>query len=208
MNRTDISHPTEVGSKQGDDSRPEAEIDIEKQCAVPLPSGAQCARGLNCKRHGTSAKRAVTGRSAPFDQLLATYQRDIQARSPACRGVQPGIRTLQCRTCGQSRDEHKALEFELYPQDDFDQEIIFDKEIIFDQKVFFDQEIVLHREEYCKDNFEDRGQGPDHEGSVDIHLLVQEAHFNIELQEDLLVVSHQAQHCRQGCDLFFEDLKQ
>lgn len=77
MNCTDTSQPIQVDSRQGSDSRPEAEVNIEKQCAVPLPGGAQCARGLNCKRHGFSAKRAVPGRSAPFDQLLAIYQRDM-----------------------------------------------------------------------------------------------------------------------------------
>lgn len=74
MNCTDTRDTAKVESRQGNSSRPEAEINIDEQCAVPLPSGAQCARGLNCKRHGMSAKRAVPGRSAPFDQLLAIYQ--------------------------------------------------------------------------------------------------------------------------------------
>lgn len=49
-------------------------IDVETQCGVPLPNGGFCARSLACKRHSMASKRAVTGRSAPYDQLLAQYQ--------------------------------------------------------------------------------------------------------------------------------------
>ncbi|KAG9652753.1 hypothetical protein KCU98_g7685, partial [Aureobasidium melanogenum] len=76
MNSADTRHTAEVDSEQREGSRHEAGIDIEKQCAVPLPNGAQCARGLTCKRHGMGAKRTVPGRGAPFDQLLATYLGD------------------------------------------------------------------------------------------------------------------------------------
>ncbi|KAG9670203.1 hypothetical protein KCU99_g469, partial [Aureobasidium melanogenum] len=76
MNSSIPRQTAEVDLAQREGSRPEARINIEKQCAVPLPNGARCARGLTCKRHSMSAKRAVPGRSAPFDQLLATYQRD------------------------------------------------------------------------------------------------------------------------------------
>ncbi|KAJ9639413.1 Sister chromatid cohesion protein pds5 [Coniosporium tulheliwenetii] len=52
-----------------------ASVDVETQCAVPLPNGARCTRDLTCPRHSLSAKRAVPGRSAPFDQLLAQSQK-------------------------------------------------------------------------------------------------------------------------------------
>lgn len=51
-------------------------IDIEIQCAVTLKSGNQCSRSLNCKAHSMSAKRAVPGRSAPFDALLRANEND------------------------------------------------------------------------------------------------------------------------------------
>ncbi|KAH0155265.1 hypothetical protein KCU67_g8779, partial [Aureobasidium melanogenum] len=76
MNSSSTGHAAVTDLDQGKGSSHEAKIDVEKQCAVSLPNGARCARGLTCKRHGMSAKRAVPGRSAPFDQLLATYQRD------------------------------------------------------------------------------------------------------------------------------------
>jgi SAGA-associated factor 73 len=76
MDSTDTSNNLEVDSEQTRVLRPKAPVDIEKQCGVALPSGDQCARSLTCKRHGWSAKRAVPGRSAPFDQLLADRQRE------------------------------------------------------------------------------------------------------------------------------------
>jgi SAGA-associated factor 73 len=55
-------------------------VDVEKQCGVLLPNGAQCARSLTCKSHSMGAKRAVPGRSLPYDMLLANYQKKNQAR--------------------------------------------------------------------------------------------------------------------------------
>lgn len=55
-------------------------VDVEKQCGVPLPMGGFCARSLTCKTHSMGAKRAVPGRSAPYDVLLQQYQKRNQAR--------------------------------------------------------------------------------------------------------------------------------
>lgn len=60
--------------------RPKAPVDVEKQCGVELPQGGQCARSLTCKSHSMGAKRAVPGRSAPYDKLLTDYQRKNQAK--------------------------------------------------------------------------------------------------------------------------------
>lgn len=57
-----------------------APVDVETQCGVILPNGAKCARSLTCKSHSMGAKRAVPGRSAKYDVLLAAYQRKNQAR--------------------------------------------------------------------------------------------------------------------------------
>ncbi|KAK1704200.1 SCA7, zinc-binding domain-containing protein, partial [Colletotrichum lupini] len=51
----------------------ESSIDVERQCGVPLPEGRRCGGSLTCKRHSMSSKRAVAGRSAPYDQLLVTF---------------------------------------------------------------------------------------------------------------------------------------
>ena len=55
-------------------------VDVERQCGVLLPNGQQCARSLTCKSHSMGAKRAVPGRSKPYDLLLAAYQKQNQAK--------------------------------------------------------------------------------------------------------------------------------
>lgn len=60
--------------------RPKGPVDVEKQCGVPLPQGGMCARSLTCKSHSMGSKRAVTGRSQPYDILLAQYQKKNHAK--------------------------------------------------------------------------------------------------------------------------------
>ncbi|KAF2228903.1 SCA7-domain-containing protein [Viridothelium virens] len=71
--------------KKKDEPKPKAPktkgpVDVEKQCGVTLPNGAQCARSLTCKSHSMGAKRAVPGRSLPYDMLLQQYQKKNQAK--------------------------------------------------------------------------------------------------------------------------------
>lgn len=49
-------------------------VDVETNCGVWLDTGSQCARSLACKAHSMKSKRAVPGRSAPYDQLLLAHQ--------------------------------------------------------------------------------------------------------------------------------------
>ena len=57
-------------------------MDVEKQCGVYDPEkGTMCARSLTCKSHSMSAKRAVPGRSQPYDTLLSQWQRKNQAKT-------------------------------------------------------------------------------------------------------------------------------
>lgn len=60
--------------------KPKGPVDVEKQCGVVLPNGGYCARSLTCKSHSMGAKRAVPGRSMPYDFLLAQYQKKNQAK--------------------------------------------------------------------------------------------------------------------------------
>lgn len=55
-------------------------VDVEKQCGVALADGGFCARSLTCKTHSMGAKRAVPGRSAAYDVLLAAYQHKNQVK--------------------------------------------------------------------------------------------------------------------------------
>ncbi|CAN8097073.1 unnamed protein product [Discula destructiva] len=61
-------------------TKPKGPVDVERQCGVMLPNGQPCARSLTCKSHSMGAKRAVAGRSLPYDMLLAAYQKKNQAR--------------------------------------------------------------------------------------------------------------------------------
>lgn len=60
--------------------KPRGPVDVERQCGVILPNGQPCARSLTCKSHSMGAKRAVAGRSLPYDMLLAAYQKKNQAK--------------------------------------------------------------------------------------------------------------------------------
>jgi SAGA-associated factor 73 len=66
--------------KQAKTAKPKGPVDVEKQCGVVLANGAMCARSLTCKSHSMGAKRAVPGRSMPYDVLLAQYQKKSHAR--------------------------------------------------------------------------------------------------------------------------------
>ncbi|KXX73905.1 SAGA-associated factor 73 [Madurella mycetomatis] len=61
-------------------AKPKGPVDVERQCGVMLPNGQPCARSLTCKSHSMSAKRAVPGRSLPYDMLLMAYQKKNQAK--------------------------------------------------------------------------------------------------------------------------------
>ena len=60
--------------------KPKGPVNVELQCGVMLPNGGFCARSLTCKSHSMGAKRSVPGRSLPYDQLLALYQKRSQAK--------------------------------------------------------------------------------------------------------------------------------
>jgi hypothetical protein len=68
-------------------SKPKGPVDVEKQCGVTLPNGAQCARSLTCKSHSMGAKRSVPGRTLPYDMLLQQYQKKNQARQQSTHAV-------------------------------------------------------------------------------------------------------------------------
>ncbi|KAL9098302.1 MAG: hypothetical protein Q9187_009683, partial [Circinaria calcarea] len=70
----------ELHASQPKIPKPKGPVDVEKQCGVALPNGAFCARSLTCKSHSMGAKRAVPGRSLPYDMLLTAYQKKNQAK--------------------------------------------------------------------------------------------------------------------------------
>jgi SAGA-associated factor 73 len=50
-------------------------VDYDKQCGVINDKNLPCSRSLTCKSHSMGAKRAVQGRSKPYDELLLEWNR-------------------------------------------------------------------------------------------------------------------------------------
>lgn len=50
-------------------------VDLDKQCGVINDKNLPCSRSLTCKSHSMGAKRAVQGRSRPYDELLLDWNR-------------------------------------------------------------------------------------------------------------------------------------
>ncbi|KAI8099035.1 SCA7, zinc-binding domain-containing protein [Halteromyces radiatus] len=62
-------------------TKQKAPLDLDKQCGViQQPNGLPCTRSLTCKSHSMGAKRAVAGRSQPYDVLLQAYQKKAIGR--------------------------------------------------------------------------------------------------------------------------------
>lgn len=60
--------------------------DPELHCGVVVDGTGPCTRSLTCKSHQVSLRRAVPGRSKPFDQLLAE-RREANQRKPTGKTV-------------------------------------------------------------------------------------------------------------------------
>lgn len=71
-----------AGPKTAKVAKPKGPVNVELQCGVQLDpeKGGFCARSLTCKSHSMGLKRAVPGRSLPYDQLLANYQKKNHAK--------------------------------------------------------------------------------------------------------------------------------
>ncbi|KAE8449891.1 hypothetical protein EG329_007368 [Mollisiaceae sp. DMI_Dod_QoI] len=55
-------------------------INLKRQCGVIKKDGHPCTRTLECTAHSIGEKRAVPGRSLPFDMLRAEYQQELQTK--------------------------------------------------------------------------------------------------------------------------------
>lgn len=64
-------------------------LDFDRHCGVINDKGLPCSRSLTCKTHTVGAKRAVLGRSRPFDELHLEWQRkhNPNFKEPARRDV-------------------------------------------------------------------------------------------------------------------------
>ncbi|WVQ83633.1 hypothetical protein IAT38_005774 [Cryptococcus sp. DSM 104549] len=57
-------------------ARANCPINLDRQCGVINDKLTPCARSLTCKTHTVGAKRAVEGRSRPYDELYLEWQRE------------------------------------------------------------------------------------------------------------------------------------
>lgn len=90
-------------------------IDFDKQCGVKLPEGGYCARSLTCKSHSMGDKRAVDGRTEPFDTLLAEYHRKHQTKIGAAaekRAKQQELQKIQKQIQKEQREQKKLAQKE------------------------------------------------------------------------------------------------
>jgi SAGA-associated factor 73 len=56
-------------------ARKKGPTDVDTQCGVINDKSLPCSRSLTCKSHSMGAKRAVQGRSRPYDELLLDWQK-------------------------------------------------------------------------------------------------------------------------------------
>ncbi|KAJ7583409.1 SCA7, zinc-binding domain-containing protein [Mycena floridula] len=62
-------------ASKGGKGRIKGPVDFDRHCGVINDKGLECSRSLTCKSHSMGAKRAVLGRSRPYDDLLLDWQR-------------------------------------------------------------------------------------------------------------------------------------
>lgn len=87
--------------------------DLDIKCSVLLESGRPCGRNLGCNRHKLPQKRAVAGRSKPFDELREEQRRVMPEHTPGGkrRGRPPKATTEEVRSeSSQQRMEPSGVE--------------------------------------------------------------------------------------------------
>ncbi|KAF9226525.1 SCA7-domain-containing protein [Gyrodon lividus] len=73
----EVDDPSEPSKKKTKltKGRTKGPVDYDRQCGVINDKGLPCSRSLTCKAHSMGAKRAVQGRSKPYDELLLEWNR-------------------------------------------------------------------------------------------------------------------------------------
>ncbi|KIO12910.1 hypothetical protein M404DRAFT_701035 [Pisolithus tinctorius Marx 270] len=73
----EVDDPSEPSKKKAKvtKGRTKGPVDYDKQCGVINDKGLPCSRSLTCKAHSMGAKRAVQGRSKPYDELHLEWNR-------------------------------------------------------------------------------------------------------------------------------------
>ncbi|EGF78163.1 hypothetical protein BATDEDRAFT_26922 [Batrachochytrium dendrobatidis JAM81] len=69
-----LKTPKAESSKESTKKVKGGPINLDLQCGVMHDNGLPCARSITCKIHSVSLKRAVAGRTHPYDSLYQEYQ--------------------------------------------------------------------------------------------------------------------------------------
>ncbi|CEP62456.1 deubiquitination module subunit SGF73 LALA0_S05e06062g [Lachancea lanzarotensis] len=94
-------------------------IDFDKQCGVELAEGGYCGRSLTCKSHSVGTKRAVEGRSQPFDVLLSQYQKKNQLKTNTNSKQKTKTAAQQPQSQqGQNSDINDGFPVEVSPEEE------------------------------------------------------------------------------------------
>nr|CAG8435479.1 4012_t:CDS:2 [Entrophospora candida]CAG8475558.1 5699_t:CDS:2 [Entrophospora candida] len=108
VEHTEQTTTTNTNKKRKKLTASDGPIDLDKQCGVLMPpSNSPCTRSLTCKSHSMHLKRSVNGRSAPYDQLLASYQKKSIGR-PQTGGKQENAKK-DGRTEIQEKEEDTVI---------------------------------------------------------------------------------------------------
>ncbi|KAI8047085.1 SCA7, zinc-binding domain-containing protein [Gilbertella persicaria] len=114
----------EKKSKQKAIPKKKAPLDLDRQCGVLIPpNNHPCTRSLTCKIHSMGAKRAVEGRSQPFNDLLAAYQKKGIGRPQV-----PGNDPLKSKSIPDKKNMHKS-ESKEHDDDEEEEEDEVDEEV-------------------------------------------------------------------------------
>lgn len=71
MSFRDRTHSPPAGPTTDDDTGVVWRIDLDTQCAVLESTAIPCPKPINCPLHTSEARRAVKGRTKPFEMLLS-----------------------------------------------------------------------------------------------------------------------------------------
>ncbi|GAA5891645.1 hypothetical protein JCM6882_006155 [Rhodosporidiobolus microsporus] len=77
------------GTPAPSDKKNKRVVDLDRQCGVINEMGLPCLRSLTCKTHNMTAKRAVVGRSQPYDILYFEWQKANKSKEKTADGA-PG----------------------------------------------------------------------------------------------------------------------
>eukprot|EP00960_Hanusia_phi_P010501 307070-Hanusia_phi.AAC.1 len=82
-------------------------LDLDRICGVMLETGGRCMRTIDCKAHTQVAKREVTGRSRPYDELLAERKAFKANQQAAALAAPNGAMALRAQKGRQERSEEE-----------------------------------------------------------------------------------------------------